>query len=199
MKCVSCGGKTEIVDTQKFDTLVWRKRRCLSCKHSVCTHETVVEVEQEWRVKERKVRTEIQRAVGPLLKKGIERKKIVEELEGRPNPDAVTLRLSRAEERLLTRLSEGPASTPELQQSPLEISNVSDMAQKINAKLKTANDKRTIVCEMQPYENQFGEITRVGFWSVGEAVQQKATYQRIEDLEEERRIKRELEDEFSGA
>lgn len=199
MKCVSCGEKTEIVDTQKFDTVVWRKRRCLVCKHAVCTHETVVEVDQWSRVKERKDRAAIQRAVGPLLKKGIEKKQIVEELEGRPNPDAVTLRLSRQEERLFTRLLEMPASTPEIQQSMLEISNVSGMVQKINAKLKMAGDKRTIVCEMQPYENQFGEITRVGFWRIGDGVMPKATYQRIEDLVEEKRMRRELEDEFSEA
>lgn len=50
MKCVSCGEKTEIIDTQKFDTVVWRRRRCMTCDHRVNTHETIVETEQNSRV-----------------------------------------------------------------------------------------------------------------------------------------------------
>lgn len=42
MKC-KCGGETEVIDTRKFDTVVWRRRSCLKCGLRVNTHETVIE------------------------------------------------------------------------------------------------------------------------------------------------------------
>lgn len=50
MKCPDCKSATEIVDTQKFDTVVWRRRRCLSCKGRFSTHEVQVEEKQKSRV-----------------------------------------------------------------------------------------------------------------------------------------------------
>ena len=48
MKCTQCGGATEVVDTQKYDTLVWRRRRCteVNCDFRFSTHETFVETKQ---------------------------------------------------------------------------------------------------------------------------------------------------------
>lgn len=50
MKCTACGSSTEIIDTQKYDTFVWRRRRCTQCNHRANTHETVVESKQNSRV-----------------------------------------------------------------------------------------------------------------------------------------------------
>lgn len=50
MKCTVCGAATQIIDTQKFDTLVWRRRRCIKCSHRMNTHETPVETKQNSRV-----------------------------------------------------------------------------------------------------------------------------------------------------
>ena len=50
MNCPECGGKTEIIDTQKYDTVVWRRRRCES-NHRFNTHETVIDIGQKARTK----------------------------------------------------------------------------------------------------------------------------------------------------
>lgn len=42
--CPKCSKKTEIIDTQKYETVVWRRRRCED-NHRFNTHETVIENE----------------------------------------------------------------------------------------------------------------------------------------------------------
>lgn len=54
MNCQKCGGKTEIIDTEKFSMFVWRRRRCLQCNHRMNTHENFVEDEKVARTKKPK-------------------------------------------------------------------------------------------------------------------------------------------------
>jgi hypothetical protein len=42
MNCVKCGKKTEIINTHKYETVVWRRRRCED-NHRFNTHESFVE------------------------------------------------------------------------------------------------------------------------------------------------------------
>lgn len=42
MNCLQCGGRTEVVDTERFSMHVWRRRRCLACNHRMNTHENFV-------------------------------------------------------------------------------------------------------------------------------------------------------------
>lgn len=51
MNCPECGSPTEIIDTQKYETVVWRRRRCSTHNHRFNTHETVVEAAQNARTK----------------------------------------------------------------------------------------------------------------------------------------------------
>lgn len=41
MICPNCGGETEVVDSRprNDNTIVWRRRRCISCKHRFHTVE----------------------------------------------------------------------------------------------------------------------------------------------------------------
>lgn len=63
MNCQKCGGKTEIIDTEKFSMYVWRRRRCLSCNHRMNTHENFVDDVKVSRTKKTK---EDQTNVTPL-------------------------------------------------------------------------------------------------------------------------------------
>lgn len=51
MKCMECGYATEVIETQKFDEFVWRRRRCVKCDHRFSTHEKFVETAQVTRIK----------------------------------------------------------------------------------------------------------------------------------------------------
>lgn len=84
MKCTDCGAGTEIIDTQKYDTFVWRRRRCPKCNHRMNTHETVVESKQNSRV------LRSPKAEQPAPKRKAERKlKLVATPPPKPQPAAV--------------------------------------------------------------------------------------------------------------
>lgn len=51
MNCPKCGKKTEIINTQKYETVVWRRRRCED-NHRFNTHETVIESEKKAKTKQ---------------------------------------------------------------------------------------------------------------------------------------------------
>lgn len=51
MNCQKCGGKTEIVDTEKYSMFVWRRRRCMSCGFRMSTHENFVDDGKTYRTK----------------------------------------------------------------------------------------------------------------------------------------------------
>jgi len=53
MNCTKCGMPTEVVDTEKFSMYVWRRRRCLKCKHRMSTHENFVEDKKVARTKQK--------------------------------------------------------------------------------------------------------------------------------------------------
>jgi len=44
MTCPNCKKETEIYNTRKQDTVVWRRRRCLICKFRFSTHERMVKL-----------------------------------------------------------------------------------------------------------------------------------------------------------
>ena len=50
MKCMQCSYATEVIETQKFDDFVWRRRRCMKCDHRFSTHEKFVETAQTTRI-----------------------------------------------------------------------------------------------------------------------------------------------------
>ena len=54
MNCSKCGGKTEIIDTEKYSMYVWRRRRCYDCNHRANTHENFVEDQKVARTKKPK-------------------------------------------------------------------------------------------------------------------------------------------------
>lgn len=177
MKCVACGGETEVIDSQKFDTVVWRKRRCLACKQAVTTHETVVEETQQSRTGDR-VRTRPEPRPAPPPKE---------------KSDKLTLAFTPSEERVFSRLLERSATSVELRER-FEVSNISAMVSKINAKLAATGDQRMIVCERHPFENMLGEISQTGFYRI--AVKgEKPSRQRIQELREARE-NRLLEEEY---
>ena len=47
---MECDGPTEVIETQKFDTFVWRRRRCMKCDHRFSTHEMFVNTTQTTRI-----------------------------------------------------------------------------------------------------------------------------------------------------
>jgi len=53
VNCLECGGGTEVIDTQKFPSYVWRKRRCLKCGCRVNTHENFADDTRGARVKKK--------------------------------------------------------------------------------------------------------------------------------------------------
>lgn len=80
-----------------------------------------------------------------------------------PNFDALTLRLSRQEERLLERLTQGATDTIELR-NRCSLGNISAVRASLNAKFQRAGDPRMVVCECQPHTNQFGDRGHLGIW-----------------------------------
>ena len=50
MKCMKCGHATEVIETQKFDDFVWRRRRCIKCDHRFSTHEKFADTAQTTRM-----------------------------------------------------------------------------------------------------------------------------------------------------
>jgi transcriptional regulator NrdR family protein len=47
---MECGYATEVIETQKFDDFVWRRRRCIKCDHRFSTHEKFADTAQTTRL-----------------------------------------------------------------------------------------------------------------------------------------------------
>ncbi len=78
--------------------------------------------------------------------------------------EALVFQLSGHERRLFQFLSSnGEADTVAIRQA-CSIGNISDVARRLNAKLKAAGDKRRVRCTLLPHTNKFNEKTTLGHW-----------------------------------
>lgn len=82
--------------------------------------------------------------------------------------EALVLRLSPQEQRLLAHLSAGEAGTVAIRNA-CSIGNVSAVRASLNAKLLASGDTRMVVCQCQPHTNKFGDRGHLGVWRLIDA------------------------------
>ena len=78
--------------------------------------------------------------------------------------ETINYRLSPQQERLfLCLMSYGEVDTMKLR-TMCSIGNISDVARRLNKKLKKNNDGRKVICLVKPNTNQFDETGVIGHW-----------------------------------
>lgn len=83
--------------------------------------------------------------------------------------ESINYKLSGCQARLFMRLCDvGSASTPVLR-SELSLGNISDVAIRLNLKLKLNDDPRQVVCLLKPNVNKFHEAGVIGVWFLVDA------------------------------
>lgn len=78
--------------------------------------------------------------------------------------ESILYKLSPQQSRLFTRLADyGEADTMTLR-TECSIGNISDVAIRLNKRLKEHNDPRRVKCILTPNTNKFGESGVIGVW-----------------------------------
>ncbi len=91
-----------------------------------------------------------------------------------PEFESLSYRLSPHQERLFLHLSYyGETDTTKLRMA-CSIGNISDVAIRLNKKLKANNDTRKVICLVKPNTNKFNEIGVIGHWFIVDAAANEA-------------------------
>ena len=86
-----------------------------------------------------------------------------------PDFEAIVFRLSPSERRVFKCLTEfEQVSSGELRRL-CSVSNISEIASRINSKIAALGDTRRVSCRRSSTQNEYGISSLQGFWSLGEA------------------------------